>query len=210
MLITVDGADGVGKSTQAKLLSEWFKSKNISHVLTKEPGGATKECQKIRELLLNPENNISPRAEFFLYLADRAEHVEKCIIPALNKKQWVISDRYIDSTKVYQGIGRGLGIGNIEEMIKFASFGVEPDLTFIMDADTESVLSRAKKSNVEFKGGDRMERENFDFHNKLRFGFLELAKTHERYRVLDATKSIEEIHEQVRQVFKNLLGKNFI
>lgn len=201
MFITFEGVEGSSKTTQAKLLSSWLTDKNIAHVLTKEPGtAAIKECQKIRELILNPESNISSRTEFFLYLADRSEHVEKCILPALNNQQWVVCDRYVDSTKVYQGIGRGLGIDKISDMISFASLNIMPDLTFIMDVPVEMGLTRARRSNKEFAGGDRMEREAQEFHDKLRQGFLEISKTHDRYVVLDARKTVEELHEEIKQV----------
>jgi len=201
MFVTFEGIEGSSKTTQAKLLSEWLTSLSISHILTKEPGTpAVKECQKIRELILNPESKISSRTEFFLYLADRSEHVEQCILPAIANSQWVICDRYVDSTKVYQGIGRGLGVDKIADMITFASRNIMPDITFIMDVPVEMGLGRARSSNTEFAGGDRMEREAEEFHNKLRQGFLEIAGTHERYVVLDARKSIEELHGEIRQV----------
>lgn len=206
MFVTFEGVEGSSKTTQAKLLSEWLKSLNVSHILTKEPGTpAVKECQKIRELILNPESKISSRTEFFLYLADRSEHVEQCILPAITNSQWVICDRYVDSTKVYQGIGRGLGIDKIEDMINFASRNIMPDITFIMDVPVEMGLGRARSSNTEFEGGDRMEREAEEFHNKLRQGFLEISSTHERYIVLDARKSIEELHGEIKQVLQNFV-----
>lgn len=199
MFITFEGIEGSSKTTQAELLSNWLNNQRLSHLLTKEPGTIiSKECQQIRKLILDPKNDITPRAELFLYLADRAQHVEKIISPALKANQWVISDRYLDSTKIYQGIGRGLGVENITPMIDYASYGVMPDLTFIMDLPAEIGIARAKSSNTEFKGGDRMEREHIGFHESLRKGFLELSETHERYVVLDAMKSIEELHEDVK------------
>jgi dTMP kinase len=196
MFVTFEGVEGSSKTTQAKLLSEWLE---IDHILTKEPGTHMVEsCRKIRELILNPNNDISRRTEFFLYLADRAEHVEKCIEPALRNGKWVISDRYFDSTRVYQGIGRGLGLEDISPMVAYATRGIMPDITFIMDVPAEIGLKRAMSSNKEFIGGDRMERESIDFHNSLREGFLEIAKTHERYIILDAKKSIPELHMEVQ------------
>ena len=201
MFITFEGAEGSSKSTQAQLLSKWLGDVGIEHIVTKEPGTPmVSSCQEIREILLNPINHISERAELFLYLADRAEHVEKCIKPALDEGMWVISDRYIDSTRVYQGIGRNLGIGKIDSMIEYATHSVKPDITFIMDVPVEIGLCRAKRSNKEFEGGDRIERENIEFHNSLRKGFLEIAKNHERYIVLDATKSIKDLHDEIRSI----------
>jgi len=200
MFITFEGVEGSSKTTQATLLSQWLTNQNILHILTKEPGTAMVEtCKKIRELILNPSSNMSDRTEFFLYLADRAEHVEKCIEPALRNGKWVISDRYFDSTRVYQGIGRGLGIDVISPMISYATREIMPDITFIMDVPVEIGLQRAMKSNKEFAGGDRIERESIDFHNKLRGGFLKVSQTHERYIVLDARQDIDTIHNMVKE-----------
>jgi dTMP kinase len=200
MFITIEGVDGSGKTTQAALLSKWLNDLNIINILTKEPGTPRVEsCKKIRELILNPATEISHRAEFFLYLADRSEHVEKCIEPALRKGEWVISDRYFDSTRIYQGVGRGLGIETISPMISYATRDIMPDITFIMDVPVEIGLRRAMSSNKEFVGGDRIERESIDFHNRLRDGFLKVSKTHERYIVLDARQDIEAIHSLVKE-----------
>lgn len=210
MFITFEGIEGSSKTTQAGLLSDWLVKRNIRHLLTKEPGTVlSKECQQIRKLLLSPENNLSSRAELMLYLADRAQHVDKCIRPALGNGEWVISDRYSWSTYVYQGFGRGLieelPSGFFRSMLNYASGELWPDLTFIMDCPVEVGLSRAKLSNVEFKGGDRMEREAVEFHQKLRVGFLEVAKNNpSRCIVLDATKSIEELHEEVKVIVEKL------
>ena len=209
MFLTFEGIEGSSKTTQAKLLSSWLDSRGVDHLLTKEPGTVlSKECQQIRQLLLSPENDLSPRAELMLYLADRAQHVDNCIRPALDAGKWVVSDRYSWSTYVYQGYGRGL----IDElstffrgMLDYAAGELWPDLTFIMDCPVEVGLSRAKSSNVEFEGGDRMEREAMDFHQKLRDGFLEVAKNYQsKCVVLDATKSIEELHEEVKAIVRKL------
>ena len=209
MFLTLEGAEGSGKTTQARLLSDWLVKRNVRHLLTKEPGTVlSKECQQIRKLLLSPENDLSSRAELMLYLADRAQHVDKCIRPALSNGEWVISDRYSWSTYVYQGFGRGLieelPDGFFRSLLNYASGELWPDLTFIMDCPVEIGLSRAKSSNVEFEGGDRMEREAVEFHQKLRDGFLQVAEAHsDKCIVLDATKSIEELHEEV----KGIVGK---
>jgi len=206
MFITFEGGEGSGKTSQAAMLSKWLESQSISYILTKEPGTAMVDtCKKIRELILNPSSNMSDRTEFFLYLADRAEHVEKCIEPALRSGKWVISDRYFDSTRVYQGIGRGLGMETISPMISYATRDIMPNITFIMDVPVEIGLQRAMKSNKEFAGGDRIEREGIDFHNKLRDGFLKVAQTHERYVVLDARQDIEAIHNLVKEYLRKYI-----
>lgn len=207
MFVTFEGIEGSSKTTQAGLLSDWLSSKNIDHLLTKEPGTVlSKECQQIRRLLLSPENNLSPRSELLLYLADRAQHVENCIRPALLDGKWVISDRYSWSTYVYQGYGRGL-IKDLGEffrgMLDYAAGNLWPEKTFIMDLPVETGLQRAKSSNEEFEGGDRMEREALEFHQTLRKGFLEVASKYpERCTVLDARKTIEELHEEVKEALR--------
>jgi len=207
MFVTFEGIEGSSKTTQAGLLSDWLSRQNINHLLTKEPGTVlSKECQQIRKLLLSPENNLSPRSELLLYLADRAQHVENCIRPALMDGKWVISDRYSWSTYVYQGYGRGL-IKDLGEffrgMLDYAAGNLWPEKTFIMDLPVEIGLQRARTSNEEFEGGDRMEREALEFHQILREGFLEVASKHpERCTVLDARKTIEELHEEVKEALR--------
>lgn len=211
MFITFEGIEGSSKTTQAGLISKWLNTQGIEHLLTKEPGTVlSKECQQIRQLLLSPENHLSPRSELLLYLADRAQHVENCIKPALAQDKWVVSDRYSWSTYVYQGFGRGL----IEElggffrgMLDYAAGNLWPDLTFIMDLPVEIGLQRARSSNVEFAGGDRMEREALEFHQKLRDGFLEVARSRpDKCRILNATKSIEELHQEVKEVLSHYVN----
>lgn len=209
MFITFEGIEGSSKTTQAGLLSKWLEKNNIKHLLTKEPGSViSKECQQIRHLLLSPEYNISSKSELFLYLADRSQHVQNHIKPTLKKNEWVISDRYWLSTYVYQGYGRKLLESEdptfFYEMIMYAADGVLPDITFVMDLPVEIGLKRAKRSNTEFEGGDRMELETISFHKRLRKGFLEMASDEPSkyendgpYIILDARKSIEELHIEV-------------
>jgi len=203
VFITFDGTEGVGKSSQAKLLSQWLDSQQIKHILTKEPGSIiSKECQQIRKLLLSPENNITLRAELWLFLADRSQHVEQIIKPTLGAGKWVISDRYSDSTKVYQVYARGLDMAEVGTMIDYASYNLTPDLTFILDLPVEIGLMRAKQSNTEFVGGDRMERESLDFHKKLRGGFLDISKTHKRYIIINAEGNLGDVHKNVVKEIK--------
>ena len=210
MFITFEGIEGSSKTTQAGLLAKWLEEQNINCLLTKEPGSVlSRECQDIRKLLLSPENDIDSTAELFLYLADRAQHVGKHIIPAKERGQWIISDRYTFSTYVYQGYGRH----KIEEMgswfrkaLDIAAHYEMPDITFIMDLPVEIGLSRAKSSNTEFAGGDRMERETLEFHKRLRTGFLEVAEEFsDTCIILNAEKSIEELHEEVKEVLHKYL-----
>lgn len=213
MFVTFEGIEGSSKTTQAGLLSGWLREKNIDHVLTKEPGTVlSKECQEIRRLLLSPDNDLDARAELFLYLADRAQHVGNCIKPALESGKWVISDRFSFSTLAYQGYGRGHRfIGSCEdqwfnETLSIAAYGQMPTISFIMDLPVEIGLSRARSSNTEFKGGDRMEQEAVEFHETLRKGFLEIAEHFPKVCVvMNAEKSIEELHEEVKKVIGQYL-----
>lgn len=210
MFVSIEGCEGTGKTTQACLLEKWLKEQDIPVLLTKEPGTiASKECRQIRELLLSPDNDMAHRAEFLLYLADRAQHVDKIIYPAIQQGTWVISDRYLDSTYVYQGYGRGLLLSDIKPMITWASRGLLPDVTFIMDMPIELGLSRAKSSNTEFIGGDRIEKEDIGFHEKLRNGFLQVYRENKygRCTLLNANKTVEELHTDVINVIKEHINK---
>lgn len=203
MFITFEGIEGSGKSTQAKMLLEYIKSKGIPCILTREPGG-TRIGKQIREILLKNENDsISPQTELFLYEADRSQHFEEVIKPNLEKGTWVISDRCMDATTVYQGFGRGLEIEMIEILNQISTGNIIPDLTFILDCPPEIGLLRAKgriKENPAEEGFSRFEKEEMSFHRKVREGYLQLSRTHERFKVLDGTLKPSVIHEQIVQI----------
>jgi len=216
MFITFEGIEGSSKTTQAILLTEWLGKQGIDYLLTKEPGSVvSQECKQIRKLLLDPANELSSRAELFLYLADRAQHVEKIILPAIIEEgKWVVSDRYSLSTHAYQGYGRGhLYIGPSDwfrQALKIACHDFTPNLTFVMDLPVEVGLARARGSNTEFAGGDRMEREAVEFHQKLRDGFLEIAEDRSECVVLNAEKTIEELHEDIKKVLRDYMDERKI
>ena len=199
-LIVTEGLDGSGKSTHAKLLYKWLSGRGLDCLFTKEPGSPySEECKKIRAMVLDPAHDLSTRAELFLFLADRAQHVDKIIKPALEAGKIVISDRYMDSTYVYQQIGRGFhGVGAMND---FAIDGVRPDLVFVFDVPANIGLARAKGGNKEFAGGDRMEQETLEYFEKVRNGFLDIAKTRSSYFVIDGLASIEDNHETVKQLY---------
>jgi dTMP kinase len=203
LFITFEGGEGGGKSTQAKLLYDWMENRNIPCVLTKEPGTSyVEECVKIRELLLNPQFNLVPSAELLLFLADRAQHIEKFIKPSLEKGIHVICDRYSDSTRVYQS-ARGLSKRIIDQLLDFATGSLKPDITLLLDVPVDIGLERAKAKSI-YKEGDRMEKAGTKFHNDVKYGFLKLAESMEdgeRWRVINAAppKTIEEIHGEVVQ-----------
>jgi dTMP kinase len=174
LFVSFEGGEGAGKTTQIEMLDKWMAKLNIPHVLTKEPGSPhLPECVKIRQLLLDPANDLVPASELMLFLADRALHVEKLIRPRLEAGLHVICDRYVDSTRVYQGVSRGLGRARLDPMLEFATGGLMPDLTFVFDVPPEIGLQRARAKGA---GGDRIEREALAFHARVRQGFLKLAE----------------------------------
>ncbi|MGM0417563.1 MAG: dTMP kinase [Thermodesulfobacteriota bacterium] len=202
-MITFCGGEGAGKSTQARDLYRFFVSKNIDAVLTKEPGG-TKTGMKIRKILLSPESEgLDPKAELFLYLADRAEHYKKLILPALEQGKIVICDRFIDSTYVYQGVARGLDKDFIDTAHKYIFQGFIPCLTVILDISYEKGCVRIEndqKSGVREEAESRFDNEKKSFHKLVRQGFLDLAANDDtgRFFVVDADNSQEEIFGRIK------------
>lgn len=196
LFITFEGPDGCGKTTQMKLLAEYLEKKGEEVVLTREPGGKGLG-EKVREILLNYDGEVSDRCESFLFLADRAQNIDIIVNPAVKAGKIVLCDRHIDSTVAYQGYGRGLDIERINMLNSLATNGKKPDLTFVFDVDVETSMKRVGKEK------DRMESAGIDFHNRVRQGYLELAKQEpNRIKVIDATKSIEEIHDEVIKILK--------
>jgi dTMP kinase len=199
--ISFEGGEGVDKTTQIELLSQWMLKLNIPHVLTKEPGSPhLAECVKLRNLLLDPANNLTPTSELMLFLADRAIHVERFIKPKLKAGIHVICDRYIDSTRVYQGVSRGLGRTKLDPMLEFTTGGLMPDFTFVFDVPPEVGLERARAKGT--GGGDRIEREALEFHMRVRQGFLKLAESlsdQGRIILINAAppKTIDQVHAEV-------------
>lgn len=198
LFITFEGPDGCGKTTQMNLLAQYFEKKGKKVVLTREPGGKGLG-EKVREILLNYNGEVSDRCESFLFLADRAQNIDIIVKPAVEKGKIVLCDRHIDSTVAYQGYGRGLDINEINILNNLATGGKKPDLTLVFDVDVETSMKRVGKEK------DRMESAGIDFHNRVRNGYLELAKQEPtRIKVLDATKTIEEIHEKVIEIIEKL------
>ncbi len=198
MFITFEGIEGCGKSTQAKRLVNRLKELAVPLVFTLEPGG-TSVGQKIRGILLDSRNqHLSPLTELLLYAADRAQHVEEVIKPALEQDKWVLCDRFFDATTVYQGYARGLDMKLIVTLNEKASPGIRPDITFLIDCAVEIGLERALKRNkIQFQEGqDRFEREKKDFHEAVREGYLAMAmEDRERFVVVDGTLKEDELEE---------------
>ena len=197
LFITFEGADGCGKTTQIKLIDEYLRNKGYKTLLTREPG-AKGLGEKIREILLNYDGEVSSRCESFLFLADRAQHVDCIIKPALKDGVIVLCDRHTDSTVAYQGYGRGLDIEEIKKLNNLATGGLKPDLTLVFDVDIETSQARVGKNK------DRMESAGIEFFKKVREGFLEIAKEEpQRVKVIDSSDTIENIHKKVVE----LIGK---
>lgn len=203
--ITLEGPDGAGKSTQVKLLAQYFSSRGLKAVVTREPGG-TPVAEKIREILLNPENQeMTNRTEVLLYAAARAQHVEELIEPALTAGEMVICDRFIDSTLAYQGYGRGWDLDFLQKVNQIATGGWEPDLTILLDVPSELGIGRIYGNRK--SGGDRLEQQDFDFHRRVRQGYLELAeKFPKRIKVVSAQEPVDVVWQVVQSLADRLLG----
>lgn len=200
LFITFEGADGCGKTTQLMLLAKYLKAQGREVVVTREPG-ARGLGEKIREILLNYDGEVSSRAEAFMFLADRAQHIDVIVNPAIKSSKIVLCDRHTDSSVAYQGYGRRLDIDEIKRLNSIATNGKKPDMTLIFDIDVETSMARVGDTK------DRMESAGIEFFNRVRNGYLEIAKQEpNRVKVLDASKSIEEIHKNVIALYEKLNG----
>lgn len=194
MLITFEGIDGCGKSTQAALLAERLRKENIEVLLLREPGG-TELSEQVRNILLNKEfaHHLTPEAELLLFAASRAQLVREVILPALERMAIVILDRFTDSTVAYQGFGRGIPLSHIEHVNELASSDLEPDLTFLLDIPLDLAISRRKNSK-----NDRIESETATFYSHVLQGYMYQAQHHSgRINVLNGEDSIEAIHQNI-------------
>lgn len=205
LLITFEGIEGSGKTTQIKAVSRWLKNKGLGVVLTREPGG-TPLADRIRSILLDAKaKGISASMELFLYEVARRDHLSEVILPSLQKGKIVLCDRFTDATLAYQGYGRGLSMKIIEVMNRTATGGLKPDLTFLFDLPVEAGLQRAGKRT---RGLDRLEKESKSFHQKVRNGYLTLArKEKRRFKVIHAKESRREIFAQICREVDRKLGK---
>ena len=200
-MITLEGIDGCGKTTQFHMLATWLREQGRDVVETVEPGG-TGIGQQIRKILLNPENfDLKPRAELLLYFASRAQNVDQIIRPALDAGKVVICDRFTDSTLVYQGCGRGLDSSIVLELDRIACRGLKPDTTLLLDVDLETSLQRARRRNERMgKTESRIDDENAAFHERVRNGYRQLAEAEpERFRVIDGCAPIGEVASRIKQ-----------
>ncbi|WP_136586676.1 dTMP kinase [Microbacterium hydrothermale] len=195
LFVTFEGGDGAGKTTQASLLEQWLVGEGREVVRTREPGG-TEVGVRIRDIVLHHRGHIAARAEALLYAADRAHHVETVVQPAIARGDVVIQDRYLDSSVAYQGAGRVLDADDVRALSLWATGGLLPDLTVLLDLDPTAARRRLDADDKPF---DRLEAEKSDFHARVRAGFLTLAEREpDRFVVLDATQPPEVLAARVR------------
>lgn len=199
LFITFEGADGSGKTTQLNNVKAFLEQKGFDVVVTREPG-ALEIGQKIRNILLHHDGIVADRCEMFLFLADRAQHVETFIKPAIEEGKIVLCDRHVDSTIAYQGYGRGQDIQLLKDLNKMAVNGLTPDLTLVFDVSTEVAQERVGSEK------DRMESAGIEFHRKVRNGYLELQKQEcDRIKLVNANNSIEKVFEDTKEIVSKLI-----
>lgn len=195
LFIVIEGGDGAGKSTQAKLLKKWFETKGYEVLFTREPGGTTLG-EKLREIILHGEE-ISPKTEALLYAADRSHHINSKIRPALQQGKIVLSDRYIDSSIAYQGYGRNLGEKVIQDLNFWATDNLKPDIVIVLDIDPKENMVRGNKDNIE--------NQPIEFHNQVRKFFLKQCEENKNYKLIKARGKIKEIHEKIVAIVQERL-----
>ncbi len=201
VFVCFEGGEGGGKSTQSRLLHDRLSARGFAVRLTHEPGD-TPVGKDLRRIVLSPETGeLAHKTEFLLYAADKAEHIETLVRPALERGEVVITDRYVDSTLAYQGAGRALDVAELEEVSRWATGDLRPHLTVVLDLEPSAGLAR-------FEERDRIEGEGLEFHQRVRQGFLVLADSSpEHYLVLDARAPIEDIAEQIAERIEPLLAQ---
>lgn len=198
--ISFEGIEGAGKSTQVRLLGDYLRAKGCNVLITEEPGG-TEIGLKIREILLDPHNSMNPLTELLLYSAARAEHVREVIYPALMRGTIVITDRFSDSTLAYQGYGRGIDLGVIKTINEIVASGLKPFVSFLLDTDALQGLRR----NAIARKEDRFELETIEFHNRVREGYLQIAREEPgRVKIIDASGEVEEVNKKIIEVLETL------
>lgn len=204
--ISFEGIDGSGKSTQLRMLAGDLRLRGLDVLTTREPGG-TPLGQQLREAFLETDENVSPLAELLLFAADRAQHVELMIKPALKEGRIVITDRFADATFAYQGAGRGFPEKTVNEVIKLATTGLKPDLTLFFDLSVENAIRRTGTRIESGEQKNRMDVETAEFYGRVRAAYLKIAKAEpKRFRVIDANGPVEEIHKAVSKIIDEFLN----
>ena len=206
--ITFEGIDGCGKSTQLRMLASELRLRGQEVVATREPGG-TPLGGRIRQLVLDAEEQVDPLAELLLYAADRAQHVRTLVRPALESGHVVLSDRYADATVAYQGAGRGFPEAIVSEVVVLATGGLMPDLTLIFDLPVDESQRRAHKRTTAGHTPDRLDAEDAAFHTRVRDAYQRIAAAEpERVRIIDAAGSVQETQAQVMRIVMPFLEKS--
>jgi len=205
--ITFEGIDGSGKSTQLRMLTSELLVRGFQVLPTMEPGG-TPLGRRLREAFLETEETVSPLAELLLFAADRAQHVNFLVKPALTEGKIVISDRFADATVAYQGAGRGFSEEVVSQIIEFATTGLKPDLTLFFDLPVEKALLRTNNRTDAGEHKNRMDKETAEFYERVREGYLKIAANEPgRFRVIEASGSTGEIKTRVLEIVSNFLDK---
>lgn len=206
LFIVFEGGDGAGKTTQVAMAQQWLESRGATVRTTREPGG-TQISEELRSLVLeHGHGEIDARTEALIYSAARAAHVQQVIRPSLEAGTHIICDRFVDSSLAYQGMGRELGFAAVASINDFATGGLKPDVTIILDISAEQGRARRIAASGGVEDSDRLEAEPDDFHERIRNAFLELAaQDPQRYLVLDATASVEQLHQSIVQYLAGLL-----
>ncbi len=201
--INIEGVEGVGKSTAREYISEYLNNAGVDFVLTREPGG-TQIAEAIRDVLLSHHTEVmSDDCELLLMFAARAQHIARVIRPALAAGKWVVCDRFTDTSYAYQGAGRGLGQQRVAGLEQWVHADLQPDVTILLDAPVELGLERIKQRSAK----DRIEEEGLGFFQRIRDCYLQRAKTFsERYRIIDASQSLENVQAQLAQLLQGMLA----
>jgi len=206
--ITFEGIDGSGKSTQLRMLANELRFRGFKVLPTCEPGG-TPLGRRLREAFLETEETVSPLAELLLFAADRAQHVNFLVKPAIEEGKIVISDRYADATFAYQGAGRGFPESTVDQIIELATSGLKPDLTLFFDLPIEKALLRTNNRTDAGEQKNRMDKESAGFYTRVREGYLKIAAQEpERFMVIDADGSTNEVQMRVVDIVTEFLGKS--
>jgi dTMP kinase len=202
MLITFEGIEGCGKSTQVALLFNYLANKGYKIIKTREPGG-TVYGEALRDVALRKNFEVSPLSELLTIMAIRAQHVEEIIMPALQDRAIVLCDRFVDASYAYQGYGRGIDLGIIETLNRLVTKGIRPNLTVLIDCAAGLGLKRKAKND---RSLDRFEKENLSFHRKIRNAYLKLAdEDKKRFFVVDGKARVEEVHKIIKEKVESLL-----
>ena len=212
--ITFEGGDGAGKTTQIHAAENYLREHGRTCVVTREPGGTDLGKLIRRALLEAGDGEIAPATELFLYLADRAQHVKQVLLPAIRTETIVLCDRFTDSTLAYQGYGRGIALDWLRGLNDVAGEGLRPDITLLFDCPATVGLARTARRQAQTTADrvleDRFEREELEFHERVRNGFLDLARAEpQRFRIVDAARSVAEVSGQIREIIDRELLNGF-